>query len=432
MNPYRHEHHAGLELFNRTRIDRPVLIVEDSNLLAQVTSSMLKLRWGCDVHIAANLAQAGEFLARYADSYAVAICDLNLPDAPHGEAIDLINKAGIPIIAVSGVFGDDLREMVVRKGVADYVLKEGRSTYEYIVQIVGRLFKNNALSTLILDDSISARAVLKHMLNTQCLNPHVASNGREGLQLLEKHPDIRLAIVDYNMPEMDGFRFTLEARKKFSKERLVIIGVSATADGNTAAKFLKFGANDFIFKPFSYEELFCRITQNLEMLEKFETISEAARSDYLTCLYNRRSFFEFARDMLRDARQNSVPLSIAVIDLDHFKSINDEFGHASGDEVLKHFAAMLDAHFAGALVARMGGEEFAVLGEAQSPAEFRAKCEDFVRLVADTPAKCEGRPVHFSISIGLNSDANENINTMLKIADDNLYRAKASGRNRCV
>jgi diguanylate cyclase (GGDEF)-like protein len=430
MGKFRSEQRISQNNFDRTRIDRPVLIVEDSKLLAQVTASILETRWGCQSHIAGTLAEAKKFIEKYADYYVAAICDLNLPDAPHGEALDLINRTGVPIIAMSGVFGDDLRDMVVKKGVADYVLKEGRNTYEYIVNIVGRLFKNRNIQTLIIDDSISARAVLKHMLVTQCLNPLIANNGNEGLQLLDAHPGIRLVIVDYNMPEMDGFQFTLEARKKFGKERLVIIGVSASADGNVAAKFLKFGANDFIFRPFSYEELFCRVTQNLEMLEQLETISEAASRDYMTGLYNRRHLFEQGRKIYADAKKCDTPLSLAIVDIDHFKKINDEFGHSCGDEVLKHFARFLDAHFGEALVARLGGEEFAILSEGGDHAKFRARCEEFVRVVKDSPAMNDNQPIRFTISIGLNDAMMENLDAMMKIADDNLYQAKAAGRNQ--
>ena len=430
-------------LFGKIVIDRPVLIVEDSRSLAKTIATLLTERWGCDVHIAESLNEARKLLEKHGWDYISAVCNVSLPDAPAGEILDVLKELAIPTIAIADVLDDTLREMIVKKGVADYVLKEGGVNYEYIVQLIGRIYKNLSIKALILSDSLSARTILEHMLNTQCLRTLVAADGKTALKLLNQHPDIQLVIVDYPKPEpmivdypvlelpgMDGFAFTQQARKLLGKDRLAIIGISASPDEGTAARFLKYGANDFISKPFSYEELSCRIAQNLEMLEQIETIREVANRDFLTGLHNRRFFFERGHELYHDASQDAVPLAIAMIDIDHFKTLNDIHGHDVGDSVLKHFSGLLSQSFGKELLARLGGEEFAVLMCGEGVADARVRCEAFVRMVASTPAMHEGKAIPFTVSMGLNSRLGTNLNEMLKVADDRLYQAKDAGRNR--
>ncbi|HUY03736.1 MAG TPA: diguanylate cyclase [Rhodocyclaceae bacterium] len=429
--------------FGKIIIDRPVLIVEDSHSLAKTIAAMLTERWGCEVHIAESLNEARKFLEKYGWDYVSAICDVKLPDAPNGEIIDLVKELAIPTIAITEILDDKLREMIVKKGVADYVLKSDTINYEYIIQLIGRIYKNRSIKALIVDDSLSARTTLEHMLNTQCLRILVADDGKTAFKLLNEHPDIQLLIVDYSKPEpvmldyplpavpaMDVFEFTQKARKLLGKDKLAIIGISASSDESVAARFLKYGANDFISKPFSYEELSCRIAQNLEMLAQIETIRDVANRDYLTGLHNRRFFFERGQEIYHDATKDAVSLVLAMMDIDNFKMLNDSYGHDVGDAVLKHFSQLLSQSFGKELLARLGGEEFAVLIWEASMPDARARFEEFVRKVAFTPAVHEGKAIPFTVSVGLNSQLGNNLNEMLKVADDRLYQAKDAGRNR--
>jgi CheY-like chemotaxis protein len=197
---------------------------------------MLRAAWGCEVVVAASLQEAKQALDARSTEFVAAVCDLHLPDAPHGEVIDLVVQYGVPAIAVTGSFGEQLRDMVVKKGVVDYVLKDSINAYDYIVQLVGRLHKNAAIKVLITDDSPSLRALLKYMLDTQRLNVYCAEDGQQALDILEQHPDIKLVLVDYNMPRVDGFTFVLEARKKTGKEHLAIIGLSAESNSNISGE----------------------------------------------------------------------------------------------------------------------------------------------------------------------------------------------------
>jgi len=430
-------------LFGELVIDRPVLIVEDSRSLSKRIATLLTERWGCEVHIAEGLSSARKLLDKHGWDYVSAVCDVNLPDAPNGEIIDLLKQLAIPTIAITKILDDKFRALIVKKGVADYVLKDGDDYCEYITQLVGRIYKNRSIKALIVSDSLSARTILEHMLNTQCLRTLVAADGKAALKLLNEHPDIQLVIVDYpkpdpvitdypvlELPGMDGFLFTQEARKLYGKDRLAIIGISASPDEGVAARLLKYGANEFIFKPFSYEELSCRIAQNLEMMEQIETIREVANRDYLTGLHNRRFFFERGQEIYHNATQEALPLAIAMIDIDNFKTLNDTYGHDVGDIVLKHCSHLLHQNFGKELLARLGGEEFAVLICKTSLPDVRARFEKFVRKVAVTPAVHQDKVIPFTVSAGLNNELGKDLNEMLKFADDRLYRAKDAGRNR--
>lgn len=416
----------------RMKIDRPVLVIEDQRALSQITETLLRTEWDCEVKIAASLSEARQLLEVQGSEFMAAICDLNLPDAPYGEVIDLVGEYGVPAIALTGAFGEDLREMVVKKGVVDYVLKEGINSYQYVVGLVGRLYKNASIKTLIVDDSLSARAVLKHMLNAQRLNVFLAEDGEQALKVLEQNPDIKLVLVDYNMPRMDGFAFTLEARKIMGKDRLAIIGLSGENNGTISARFLKNGANDFISKPYSYEELVCRVTQNLEMLEQIESIWNIANRDYLTGMYNRRFFFDEGSDIHEHAQENKLDLFVAMMDIDHFKKVNDTYGHDCGDFVLKHFAMQLFAHFPNDLVARLGGEEFAILISGEGKQSVTERLSNFLKHIERETVHFREFDIEFTVSIGGSSDLQENLDRMLKKADSNLYQAKKEGRNKLV
>jgi diguanylate cyclase (GGDEF)-like protein len=420
---------SGLE--PEDQIGRPVLVVEDQRALALLLSGMLKERWGCVVHVAGTLHEAKELLAG-GHAYLAALCDIHLPDAEHGEVIDAVTHAQIPVIAMTAAFGDELRESILKKGVVDYVLKDSINAYRYVCELVGRLSKNRSIKVLAVDDSLSIRALLKQTLELYGLQVLVAADGNEGLEVLQQNPDIRLMLVDYYMPEMDGFALTVEARKTHGKDRLAIIGISGNEDPMFSARFLKNGANDFIRKPFHFEEVVCRVNQNLEMLELIETNQRAANCDFLTGLYNRRYFFVEGLERVSRARDSDKAMAVAMIDIDLFKSLNDNHGHDCGDLVLKMVAHQMATHFFQHLPARIGGEEFAVLMSGLSLEQATALVEGLRASIASAVVRWLDHEVRVSISAGVAVVADTGLDAAMRIADNRLYLAKASGRNRVV
>jgi len=415
----------------KEKLDMRILLVEDQKSLTLLMSNILSDRWECDISIANSLAQVYAQLARNVE-FGIAICDLNLPDAHHGEVIDVLHRAGVATIALSGAFGEEVREILQKKGVIDYVLKNSVNAYEYVASLVGRLHHNRKFKVLVVDDSISIRALLTHILTTLRFNVLTACNGKEALEILEQHSDIRLLLTDYNMPEMDGFTLIGKVRRKFGKDRLAIVGLSATDNKKISAQFLKYGANDFIHKPFSYEEILCRITQNVEMLELIETVRDTANRDYLTGLHNRRYFFGTGCQIHQEALQKGKPLVAAMLDIDHFKHINDHYSHDCGDAALKHVTTLINTHFSTQLVARLGGEEFAILFQDLNKATVCAQLNEFREALKCSPLVYNGINISFTISIGFSDLLESDLDEMLRIADKNLYSAKENGRNQVV
>ncbi|MCX7194077.1 MAG: diguanylate cyclase [Proteobacteria bacterium] len=411
-------------------MDLQVLLIEDQRSLAQMAAKMLYERWGCRVLIATSLAQVRAIIDEGKHQFFVAVSDLNLPDASHGEVVDVLIAAKLKVIAITGMYDESMHDKIMSRGVVDYVLKDSINAYEYVVELVGRLFRNLHVKVLVVDDSQTFCGLISGMLQIQGLNVLTASNGAEALAQLAQQPDIKLVLVDHEMPVMDGFTFLSNVRRKHARDRLAVIGMSGAANSRMSAQFLKLGANDFICKPFSYEELVCRVTQNLEMQESIESVRYIAYHDYLTGLYNRRAFFEQGVKLFEETAGAGRTLAAAVMDIDFFKKINDFYGHDGGDVVLKHFARLLDEYFNAQLVGRVGGEEFFLLFPDADKAA--GQCEAFRERVAHSAVKFNDAVIVFTISIGITRLASGSLDDMLKIADANLYAAKESGRNRIV
>lgn len=405
-----------------------ILLIEDQRSLAQMAAKMLHDRWGCQVLIAISLAQVRTILSEGRHQFFLAVSDLNLPDAPNGEVIDVLIAARLQVIAITGLFDEAMHDRIMSRGVVDYVLKDSINAYEYIVELVGRLIKNRHTRVLVIDDSKTFCTLISSMLQIQGLQIVTAGNGAEGLAQLEQYTDIKLVLVDHEMPVMDGFSFLLNVRRKLGKDRLAVIGMSGADNKRLSAQFLKLGANDFISKPFSYEELVCRVSQNLEMQESIESVRYIAYHDYLTGLLNRRAFFEQGARLFQE--RAGKPLAAAVMDIDFFKKINDSHGHDGGDAVLKQFASMLSEHFKGELVGRVGGEEFFLLFN--DAALAARQCESFRLRVEQSSVKFNESIITFTISTGLTHQIPSSLDEMLKLADENLYKAKEGGRNRVV
>lgn len=380
--------------------------------------------------IATTVAQVRQIISQNPQRFFIAISDLNLPDGPDGEVIDVLMEAGIPTIAVTGAFDRSRLEAFMGKGIIDYVLKNSINAYEYIVELVGRLYRNMQTKVIIAEDSKDYRIVLRCMLERQKLQVLEAVDGAQALRLFEQNPDTKLVLADYHMPKMDGFNLLAAIRRTHAKDCLAVIGMSSSDDKTISAQFLKLGGNDYLGKPFSFEELSCRITHNLQMLESIEKVRYVANHDYLTGLLNRRAFFENASKLHAESLKEKIPLCVAMMDIDHFKKINDTHGHDGGDAVLRHFAGLLTDHFADDITGRLGGEEFALLSRNANATMTR--CENFRRKIESVPALFGEIPIQLTVSIGITCHLQANLDAMLTLADGNLYKAKASGRNRVI
>jgi len=407
-----------------------VLVVEDSRTFSSLLSRRITEEMGHQVVVANSMAKAEAILATDADFF-VALLDLNLPDAPTGQVVDLVLARDIPSIVFTGELDDELRDQFWAKRIVDYILKQNMDNVAYMLSLVERLHRTPAIKVLVVDDSQNARYVVSELLRAHRYQVLEAEDGLEALAVLAEHPDVRLVITDYNMPIMDGFELVRTLRRDHAKDQLAVIGISGTDKVGLSARFIKCGANDFLHKPFLTEEFYTRVTQNIELLEYIVQIKELAEKDYLTRLYNRRYMFSAGPKLVAAQTRRGQGVVVAMIDIDHFKDINDTYGHDAGDTVLRHMAAHLSARFrASDIVARFGGEEFCVLATDMNAADASGVFEDLRQALESSPVSYSGKSIRYTVSIGLCTRPLDGLEAMIKAADEAMYISKSDGRNR--
>ncbi len=403
-----------------------LLLIEDNPAIAKIQKHIAQ-RLGYSIDVADSMASAIDFIEE--TDYFCAIVDYVLPDASDGEAIPLTVGADIPTIVMTGKMDDSTRDSVMQYPIIDYITKESRQAYNYLETQLKRLPRNENVRVLIVDDSKPTRNLIKSLLLRHKYRIAQADNGQMALDQLAKFQDIKVIITDNEMPIMDGIELTNKIRTQFNSEDKVIIGISGSEDMRISAKFLKCGADDYLKKPFYPEEFYCRLSQNLDMQEHIATIRKQANSDYLTDLPNRRYFFEQANQQLKATQTH---LMAAMLDIDKFKSINDNYGHDAGDDVLKAFAKQLANCFKTELIARLGGEEFAILFSSEDGDKNLAKLDKFRQKIENLVVETDGFTIRFTVSAGVTQMKPKSIDELLKQADENLYSAKENGRNRIV
>jgi diguanylate cyclase (GGDEF)-like protein len=410
-----------------------ILVVEDNKALAKLIAQKISKALDLDVDVAYSLAETKLFLARY--KYFLTLLDINLPDAPNGEVVDYVISKKNHVIVLSANIDKEFRKKMLQKSIIDYINKGGTGDINYIIHTIRRLQKNRNHKVLVVDDAMTFRKQMHNILKNLFFEVITVAHGEEALGMLQAKPDISLVLTDYNMPVMDGLELTYEIRKTHSKEELSILALSGNEDEEITALFLKYGANDYIKKPFSKEEFSVRINNTIEALENIQTIMHYANRDYLTGLYNRRYFFETMQEYVEDVKESGHRFAVAMLDIDHFKKINDTYGHDIGDKVIVTLADILRSSTNPSdVVARFGGEEFCVVLKNIN----RYSAFDILERIRET---VEGYAVevekekfiNFTISIGGVLHSNEeDLDTSINEADMCLYKAKNTGRNQVI
>lgn len=256
-----------------------LLIVEDSHLQAKIIAQRFASLTGFELLIAHSLAEAQLLADQNKDDLFAAVVDLNLPDAPNGETVDMCLSRSIPCIVLAASFDESLRKKFLEKKVSDYFLKGSIDDLEPLVAAVQRLHANYSVKALVVDDSATQRAIVLKMLAVQCISGVEAADGLEALEKLAADPEIRLIITDFEMPRMDGLQLVQEIRLKHKISQLAVIGLSSAGSGSLTAKFLKLGANDFLTKPFEAEEFYWRVNQTMNILDVMQEL-RALRSHH--------------------------------------------------------------------------------------------------------------------------------------------------------
>ena len=250
-----------------------LLVVEDSKVFALMLKKLIEDTHGYEVDWVDSYAKLQKKLGD-SEKYFAAIVDRHLPDAPNGEAIDLVAASGIPSIVFTGTADDAEEEDLWAKTIADYANKSSSYGVEHVVWQVKRLHDNLGVEILVVDDSVVARKTMGRLLKTQRFTVHIAESGHKALDLLKQHPNIRVAIIDCTMEVMDGYQLISLIRESHEKNDLEIIGVSSNSDHSRSARFIKAGANDFLSKPFVPEEFLCRVNNVVSRAEAYRQLKD--------------------------------------------------------------------------------------------------------------------------------------------------------------
>ncbi len=308
--------------------------------------------------------------------------------------------------------------------------------------LAGEVVHDKKNSVLIIDDSDAVREKIIKTLESFDLfaRYYEAEDGLDGFKKLLSSP-VDIVLCDLEMPRIDGFKFLSMMKSRADLQDVPVIILTGMNDRELKIKGLEQGASDYITKPFDPEELVARVRIHLkvknlqdDLKRSNELLLELSNTDHLTGLFNRRYLMDVLDKEVQRSTRKGGNLSLIIIDIDHFKKVNDSYGHLQGDIVLQKVAVLLQKELRSYdIAARYGGEEFiAVLPDATiKEAAFVA---DRVRLAVQT-AKFSGALSKLSLTISLGvalfaPPACSSVDTFINCADDALYRAKSLGRNR--
>lgn len=522
-----------------------LLIVEDSRTVSNTLLSLLE-KYNQFHPIVASNFQDCRGLVESGEEFFCAIADINLRDAPHGETIDFLLAHAIPTIVLTGRMDEKTREIFNAKPIVDYVIKRTVADFVTCVNTAATLNYMWKKKALVVDDSKTARAMIRSIFDAMLFEVHEAENGTDALELLRKYPDIKVATFDYEMPDMNGSELAERVRQNFYNDHLIIFGITSHTEEEIRARFLMSGISDYLTKPLLKEEFSKRLLHHMKLMEQYDNIkgyvdtvdkyvissimnekeilkytSEAlctiagyskteligqshnllwhpdnaesikqemdktlqkgatwqgeiklrkkdgslfwvsaiidpvrdaennvteyrtilqditdrkkvetiSSLDPLTQIYNRLKLDEVFKQEIYRARRYEETLSVIILDIDHFKSVNDTFGHQTGDYVLTEISAILKTHLRESdTLGRWGGEEFLIIVPGTDLQGAMALSEKLRESVQMHHFKTVGQQTgSFGVAQFSEGDTKE---SLIGRADTAMYVAKNNGRNR--
>ncbi len=420
-----------------------ILVVDGSRVLRRVMQAALVRHLGSDrlrIYVAGTAAEAQARLDH--ERFDLITSALQLPDM-HG--IDLCRQLRrtpanrfTPFVVVTAEPHERHMREGYSAGVTDYFDKT-RGVQEFTNFVRGLVDRYAALSGRILyiEDNDLDAAFLTRKMERHGLTVLRVASAEVALKIVDDSFDA--VVTDFFLDsELSGgdFLHMLRCGLRFGLEALPVLVITGESNAEIQAEIFRAGGNDFVTKPVTEEVFLSRLRSLLLIRRQFtrlqrqsEEIQRMASQDILTGVYNRRYLIERANQFLAEPRNR--PAWAVLIDLDHFKSINDRYGHATGDRVLAATGALFrGCAREGDVIARSGGEEFVLLLRCRS----REECmEEIESLRARIEALCpEGLTVTASIGVATGRRADEDFESILEEADRAMYRAKEEGRNRVV
>ncbi len=297
-------------------------------------------------------------------------------------------------------------------------------------------------TVLIIDDTTSIRQLI---LNTLCSSNlfsdyFEAANGLEGFKVL-LNEKIDIVLCDVEMPGMDGFKFLDMVKSRKELQGIPILLLTGHGDMASKVRGLEQGASDYVIKPFSTGELLARVNIHLKiktlqdhLKESNHLLRQLSQTDPLTELHNRRHMMKTLETEFDRSQRTNNPFSLLMIDLDHFKKVNDTYGHQQGDTVLKATSKEIQQQLRQYdSAARFGGEEFALLLPETSLDEALIVAERLRLSIGNIKFSDSFSDLKVTASFGVATIPHNNINSiedLIRLADDALYTAKRTGRNR--
>ena len=299
------------------------------------------------------------------------------------------------------------------------------------------------MKILIADDEPVSRRMLQALLVKWGYEVVLVEDGDAALKELKASNAPRMALLDWMMPGQNGVDVCRALRKLRPEPYTYILLLTAKEAKESVVEGLESGADDYLTKPYNSQELKARIRVGLRLLELEDNLVQAreamrfrATHDPLTGLWNRGAILDTLNREMDRSRREHISVGVLIADLDHFKSVNDTYGHLTGDSVLREVARRMlaDARSYDA-VGRYGGEEFLILLPGCDGQETRLKAERLRQKIVQHPIETPSGPLEITISIGgvaTEDWPRDAANQILQMADSALYRAKEEGRNRTV
>lgn len=294
-------------------------------------------------------------------------------------------------------------------------------------------------TVLVVDDSRTIRTILRRALEQVGYTAHEAENGRAGIEKArEVRPDMML--LDVDMPVLDGYATLAEMNADPVLRDMPVLLLTARTGAEDVATGLGLGARDYLRKPCEPAELAARIANTLrqveqerELIRQQKLLVELTNQDALTGLGNRRMLRDACQTVLADEGPE-VRVGIAIIDLDHFKAVNDTYGHPTGDAVLRVVSARLRGAIPpDAMAIRWGGEEFAVMQTGDHALEIVETAKNFHATLGSFPLSVGTEyPLPVTASVGVATGLLVDFDDVVDVADKAMYRAKNGGRNQVV